>query len=858
MSLRNSNSGRSYPPRAGSTGASTRAYPSRPQTSESQRNGSAPDAGDDTRNGSVRDQRGSASADSIQQRSSTFVQQPRDRSTPAAALSPQLTDQQINRVTYKNATIKALIDPTLPVVDVIRQLCANAHLGVQEPPALFALRDEENEELIDDATLAKKIRAGRNLRLCSSPTIEAVEMVDKLSTREERTLKMATYTLQRLIREPPFLEEFLRRGGADELIGITMSLDSGNTLAYALACMQNLMESSDDGWDDLEGSFIAKVVHILATQDRINVCRPATAILKKLVLSGPDSASLPRESVARGEGEDEEGGPPGAARGQAVFQYGFEVVYNEIRREPAFLSTLTQRLGSADTTLCLYSLSLINSLMRHASPSLFETFTAELDKLNVSKAVTRLMDSTRGEELSSSILEYQNNVIRVLHKRLNTAVSPTKQRHASALSHMWLQAQVTETVSSDDTDPDGNRSLPAVPGSAGNRFKWRRLGFETENISKEFTRTGWLGLECCESFVNGDPEAYAKIILEQINRPANRRCPWGLASLEVVEILSDHYDVDSGYTSSTEFMPYILSFTRVHSLSLRFFLRMWSESGAARSDFARVSALVRSQVKEALRSEASKTWFEVERDFIESDYRLVRDRQMRELEVGDDFASKASVRNLRGRLYRESYEFVRQQRIQCLLEGAWFKSPPQTTRSSEPLSSGRVSRAGTAGGSTSPYGLVIARPWRFYRLSPNKKVLHYCEALEIGPIRSGLDDLPERIDLGLVSEVSVQQPTGQSAESSLAFSLLRAPDVSLADFVALNASQYSEWVDGLGMLRGEGGVVSTKETAEFIQALTDIAVKVKLLDLTGERIEIPQSLPLAPLPVTTSFFFADL
>lgn len=75
---------------------------------------------------------------------------------------------------------------------------------------------------------------------------------------------MATYTLQRLIREPPFLEEFLRRGGADELIGITMGLDSGNTLAYALTCMQNLMESTEAGWDDLEGPFIAKVSSVKA------------------------------------------------------------------------------------------------------------------------------------------------------------------------------------------------------------------------------------------------------------------------------------------------------------------------------------------------------------------------------------------------------------------------------------------------------------------------------------------------------------------------------------------------------------------------------------------------------------------
>ena len=38
----------------------------------------------------------------------------------------------------------------------------------------------------------------------------------------------------------------------------------------------------------------------------------------------------------------------------------------------------------------------------------------------------------------------------------------------------------------------------------------------------------------------------------------------------------------------------------ISSRALRFFLRMWNESGAVASDFARVSALVRSQVSEAL------------------------------------------------------------------------------------------------------------------------------------------------------------------------------------------------------------------------------------------------------------------
>lgn len=740
--------------------------------------------------------------------------------------------------------------------DVIRQLCANAHLGVQEPPALFALRDDEDEELIDDSNMARKIDAGRNFKLCSSPTIEAVEMVDKLSSRDERTLKMATYTLQRLIREQPFSAEFLNRGGLEELVEISKTLSGSNTLAYTLTSIQNLMESSDEGWQSLDSAFIKKVVNTLATQERINVCRPATAILKKLVVSGPDNAPQEQEGkvVAEGDAPARTEAKAGDVQGSnSVYRFGFDVVYREVEREPDFLSTLMQRLSSADTTLCLYSLSLINSLMRHVSDNLFDAFTSELERLGVSKAVARLMDSNRGEELTSSILEYQINVIRVAHHRLRTSVTPTDKRHVSALSYLWLQARIPETTTAEG-------STQSFGGTA-QKFKWRRLGFEHENVAKDFVRTGWLGLECCEHFVRNDPEAYAKIILEQVNRPSSRRCPWGRASLEVVEILCDHYDIESGYSTSTRFQPLLLSFHRLHSLALRFFLRMWYESGAAASDFARVSALTRSQVKEALRDESTKSWYDVEHDFLQSDYRIVRDRQMRELEVEDDFSSKPSIRNLRARLYRESYEFVRQQRIQCLLEGAWFRSAPSNSLSSTGL-------APTASRNSKGFVQANPRPWRFYRLSPNKKYLYYCEALERGPIRSGLDDLPEKIDLNQVTDISLQSAaaanatsTGNGADSTtgnLTFSLLRAPDVSMADFVALNASQYSEWTDGLSMLRGEGGMVSTKETADYIQMLTDIGVKVKLLDLTGETVDIPSAVPPPPLPVSTSFFFADL
>lgn len=110
--------------------------------------------------------------------------------------------------------------------------------------------------------------------------------------------------------------------------------------------MQNLMEL-DHGWSELDDAFILKIVQILSSEHSlINVCRPATAILKKFVEADPSnspSASLPGPSKAVPEI------PPGS-----VYRFGFEVVYRQMRKEERSLETVVSRLGSADTTMALY------------------------------------------------------------------------------------------------------------------------------------------------------------------------------------------------------------------------------------------------------------------------------------------------------------------------------------------------------------------------------------------------------------------------------------------------------------------------------------------------------------------------
>lgn len=80
--------------------------------------------------------------------------------TPSSTRSGALVPT--NSVATKDGTVvRARIDPTLAVDDVIRQLCVN--LKIQDPPVLYALRDDA-DELVTDDNLRKKIKGKVNLK----------------------------------------------------------------------------------------------------------------------------------------------------------------------------------------------------------------------------------------------------------------------------------------------------------------------------------------------------------------------------------------------------------------------------------------------------------------------------------------------------------------------------------------------------------------------------------------------------------------------------------------------------------------------------------------------------------------------
>ena len=87
------------------------------------------------------------------------------------------------------------------------------------------------------------------------------------------------------------------------------------------------------------------------------------------------------------------------------------------------------------------------------------------------------------EDLTSCILDFQANIVRVTYRKKTTLVDPDlDETHAAALKSIWAWSKL-------EVDVD----------SSGQVLKWRKLGLDTEDIIQEFSEVGVLGLECMVS-----------------------------------------------------------------------------------------------------------------------------------------------------------------------------------------------------------------------------------------------------------------------------------------------------------------------------------------------------------------------
>ncbi|KAL8875640.1 MAG: hypothetical protein Q9198_006032 [Flavoplaca austrocitrina] len=577
--------------------------------------------------------------------------------------------------------------------------------------------------------------------------------------------------------------------------------------------------------------------------------------------------------------------------------FGFRALKPAIAIYPQFLEKLVGSLSAADHALCANALHLINALMRDAITNDGEAewprFIKRLQDLGVIKAVYGLMQSNALQDLAHPLLEFQALMKVLLRKWRDVPVDLHKPEHRRALKAIHLASnpeKIAETVEDLEDGRDGKNDKDCKD-KKHNPEKWRRLGFETENPGLEFEDTGYLGMMDLADYVRKHANIFQRLLLEQSTLSPRTRCPIARASLAVTAILYDCFEVDGSDLDDTKaylaletrstydkiFKPLILQWSRLHFAGLQAFSRLWKATGAEREDFLKLVDLVRvlldAVVNEVKRDTSIQ---EVEGMIQDYDCERLRKIQMENLQLMYEDTWAHHLRQVRDELNHEALQFMKEQRIRCLLQGAWFPNGQGLEHDSSRMAQSDVKPIQTL---------------RYVKLSYNRRYLHYGDFDEKEDLNPDLDTLQEKLDLSLVSSVAsnISATTPDSNRSSTstlknipkssttiitihgylpsssrggsshhrtnhkrypskstsANSHANKEEIPLLILYPSTHSVASEWLDGLLMLLGQQPI--TSGTKKLTNLVAEYGLKIRLLNVrldepgpeAGEGIQVP-------------------
>ena len=513
------------------------------------------------------------------------------------------------------------------------------------------------------------------------------------------------------------------------------------------------------------------------------------------------------------------------------------------------------------------------------SESDWPKFIKRLQDLGVIKAVYSLMRSTALQDLTHPILEFQTLSKVLLRKWRNVPLDLDKTEHRRALKCLHLASNPAPSAApsiTNDTDEPKRRHNPT---------KWQRLGFETESPAWEFEETGYLGMIDLTYYVRKHEDAYQKLLLEQSTKPWPDRCPIARASLAVTALLYEHFEVDKSEVDDAKsylvlesrsnyekvFKPLLLQWPILHVSALNAFLRLWKATGAKQSDFLKIVELVRILLETVVgAAPRTKELKEVETEIEEFELSKLRQLQMELIELTYEDTWGHHLRQVKDELQHEALQFVKEQRIRCLLAGSWF---PNNLHYKSPSNGGPVTKA--------DLHPKVPTGYRFVRLSHNRRYLHYADFPTQGTSDPDLDALTNRLDLNtvssVVSNVSTSSPRNSSTDtlhpdrltihgylppSSPPENSKSPPTHNRKESILLTLyppthSLASEWLDGLLMLLNEQPI--TKQTTKLISLVANYGLKIRLLNVRYEDDAFMGQEPEMPSRegVDEEFWYAD-
>jgi engulfment and cell motility protein 1 len=556
------------------------------------------------------------------------------------------------------------------------------------------------------------------------------------------------------------------------------------------------------------------------------------------------------------------------SRRESTDVFGFKAIKPALDNYPTFLESLVQRLSASDHTLCANALQLVNALMRDAvvngGENEWPRFIKRLQDLGVIGGVGMLMRGDAaadlGSPLSAAILEFQGLTKSLLRKWKEVRVNVELAEHKRALKTIHLLSKPEPY----NPPTELNAEEPRKGSRKHHPEKWRRLGFETESPAWQFDETGYLGMMDLVDYARRNEDAYQKILMEQSVQPPEQRCPLARASLSVTLILYDHFEIGdtpevdepiyqdhlgNGADPDKLYRPLLLQWGRLHTAALNAFLRLWKFAGAETEDFFKIEEVIRIVVERIVGSAGRRTDVgKVEEELRSVTLETARRWQMDGLDEVYEDAWGPHLVQVREQLHHESLQFMKEQRIRCLLQGSWFPA----------LALGSNTTANVS--------------WRYVRLSHNRRYLHYQDYSSKGEDEPPLTDLPEKIDLNLVTSVDSNVSTSKAplmngnnsssetlklesiphdslkAMTNTKISIIGMPqkgtkyaplqneeETVLLDLYPRTSYEASEWLDGLLMLLNQQPI--TKETTRLVEMMEDWGVRLRMLNLRWEDVD---------------------
>ena len=505
-------------------------------------------------------------------------------------------------------------------------------------------------------------------------------------------------------------------------------------------------------------------------------------------------------------------------------------------------------------------------------------FIKRLQDLGVIKAVYLLMQSSALQDLAHPLIDFQALTKVLLRKWRDVPVDLEKPEHRRSLKGIHLASNPERPAEVGQANGDDGKARKHNPE------KWRRLGFETESPAWEFQEMGFLGMMDLTDYVRKHQDEFQRLLLEQSTKPIDQRCPIAHASLAVTAVLYEHFEVEKSDLEDAKsylalesrtnfdkvFKPLLLHWSRLHVAGLNAFFRLWKATGAELEDFTKILELVRILV-ESIVGGASRTKDvqDVEEELADFEYQRLRELQMELLELSYEDAWGQHLRQVRDELQHEALQFVKEQRIRCLLQGAWFPMGLGYKTEHGPVTKQDLKRS-------------IPSSYRYVQLSHNRRYLHYADFDNMGDDRLDLDALPEKIDLSLVSSVvsNVSASSDSVSDASTLKSLPHAfpttkitihgilptpadstsgggqshsrqtskstpqKEIVLLTLYPQSHSVASEWLDGLLMLLNQQPI--TAETSKLVNLVSNYGLKIRLLNVRFDDAAFLGETPAVP------------